>query len=232
LKPPFPAIAGLYEKPTVINNVETLACVTHIARRGADWFSAIGPEKSPGPKLYCLSGHVRKPGLYELPMGISLRELVEEHGGGAREGQKIKAVIPGGVSAPLIPESGLDVSMDYDSLAAVNTMLGSAGVIVLDDSDCVVRVAARITDFFKDESCGKCTPCRDGLDWAAKILHRVEDGQGTHEDIDQLEYLCGSIFGNTFCPLGDGAAWALEGTLKHFRDEFERHVETGGCPFH
>jgi NADH-quinone oxidoreductase subunit F len=231
LKPPFPAVKGLYNSPTVINNVETLACVPHIVQRGADWFRGIGPDKSPGPKLYCLSGQVRKPGLYELPMGISLRELVEDHAGGPRSGGRIKAVIPGGVSAPMIPESGLDVGMDFESLAAIDTMLGSAGVIVLDDTACVVRVATRFTEFFNHESCGKCTPCREGLDWAVKILRRVEGGQGKHEDLKQLEMLCGSIFGNSFCALGDGAAWALRAALEHFRDEFVRHIEDGRCPF-
>ncbi len=231
LKPPFPAVEGLYNSPTVINNVETLACLPHIVLRGVDWFRNIGPDRSPGPKLYCLSGQVRKPGLYELPMGISLRELVEDHAGGPRSG-RIKAVIPGGVSAPMIPESGLDVGMDFESLSAINTMLGSAGVIVLDETACVVRVATRITEFFNHESCGKCTPCREGLDWAVKILRRVEGGGGKHEDLDQLERLCGSIFGNSFCALGDGAAWALRATLEHFRDEYLRHIEEGRCPFH
>ena len=151
LKPPFPAVAGLYASPTVINNVETLACVPHIVVRGPDWFRGIGPDKSPGPKLYCLSGQVRKPGLYELPMGIPLRELVEDHAGGPLPGRKIKAVIPGGVSAPLIPERGLDVGMDFDSLAAAGSMLGSAGVIVIDDSTCMVKVATRIIEFFHHE---------------------------------------------------------------------------------
>ena len=231
LKPPFPAVEGLYNSPTVINNVETLACLPHIVLRGVDWFRSIGPDRSPGPKLYCLSGQVQKPGLYELPMGISLRELVEDHAGGPRSG-RIKAVIPGGVSAPMIPESGLDVGMDFESLSAINTMLGSAGVIVLDETACVVRVATRITEFFNHESCGKCTPCREGLDWAVKILRRVEGGGGKREDLDQLERLCGSIFGNSFCALGDGAAWALRATLEHFRDEYLRHIEEGRCPFH
>ena len=231
LKPPFPAVAGLYECPTVINNVETFAYLPHIVERGAAWFRDIGPERSPGPKLYCLSGQVNKPGLYELPMGISLREMVEEHAGGARSG-KVKAVIPGGVSAPMIPESGLDVGMDFDSLAAVDTMLGSAGVIVLDDTACVVRVATRIMEFFNHESCGKCTPCREGNDWAAKVLRRLEAGDGRREDLDQLEFLCGALFGNSFCALGDAAAWSLGAALKHFREEFERHIDEGKCPFH
>jgi NADH-quinone oxidoreductase subunit F len=232
LKPPFPAVAGLYECPTVINNVETLACLPHIVNRGVEWFRGIGPEQSPGPKLYCLSGHVQKPGVYELPMGISLRELVEDHAGGARPGHKIKAVIPGGVSAPMIPESGLDVTMDFESLAAIDTMLGSAGVIVLDDGDCIVRVAKNINEFFHEESCGKCTPCREGLDWTDKILHRMEAGEGKEGDLEQLDFLCGSIFGNSFCALGDGAAWALKAAITQFRDEFVQHVKEGKCSFH
>ncbi len=231
LKPPFPAVAGLYECPTIINNTETFAYLPHIVERGAEWFRGIGPEGSPGPKLYCLSGQVKKPGLYELPMGISLREMVEDHAGGTRSG-KVKAVIPGGVSAPMIPECGLDVGMDFDSLAAAGSMLGSAGVIVLDDTACVVRVATRIMEFFNLESCGKCTPCREGNDWAAKVLRRLEAGGGRREDLDQLEFLCDSIFGTSFCALGDAAAWSLGAALKHFREEFERHIDDGKCPFH
>ncbi|WP_331376533.1 NADH-quinone oxidoreductase subunit NuoF [Sinorhizobium chiapasense] len=232
LKPPFPAVAGLYASPTVINNVETLACVPHIVTRGAAWFRGIGPDKSPGPKLYCVSGQVKKPGLYELPMGIPLKELVEEHAGGPLPGRKIKAVIPGGVSAPVIPEGGLEVGMDFDSLAAVGSMLGSAGVIVVDDSTCMVKVATRIVEFFHHESCGKCTPCREGLNWAVKVLRRIEAGEGAPGDLEQLDMLCKGIFGNTFCALGDGAAMGLRAALKHFRDEFVAHIEEGRCPFH
>ncbi|MBB5576654.1 NADH-quinone oxidoreductase subunit NuoF [Rhizobium paranaense] len=232
LKPPFPAVAGLYASPTVINNVETLVCVPHIVMRGADWFRDVGPEKSPGPKLYCLSGQVRRPGLFELPMGIPLRELVEDHAGGALPERKIKAVIPGGVSAPLIPERGLDVGMDFDSLAAVGSMLGSAGVIVIDDSTCVVRVATRIIEFFHHESCGKCTPCREGLNWVVKVLRRIEAGEGAPGDLEQLKALCKGIFGNTFCALGDGAAMGLRAALEHFESEFVAHIEERRCPFH
>jgi len=231
LKPPFPAVAGLYASPTVINNVETLACVPHIVMRGPDWFRGIGPDKSPGPKLYCLSGQVRKPGLYELPMGIPLRELVEDHAGGPLPGRRIKAVIPGGVSAPVIPESGLEVAMDFDSLAAVGSMLGSAGVIVIDDSTCMVKVATRIVEFFHHESCGKCTPCREGLNWAVKVMRRIEAGEGAPGDLQQLDMLCKGIFGNTFCALGDGAAMGLRAALTHFRNEFIAHIEEQRCPF-
>ncbi len=232
LKPPFPAVAGLYASPTVINNVETLVCVPHIVARGPDWFRGIGPEKSPGPKLYCVSGQVRMPGLYELPMGIPLRELVEDHAGGPPAGRKIKAVIPGGVSAPVIPERGLDVGMDFDSLAAAGTMLGSAGVIVVDDTTCMVKVATRIIEFFHHESCGKCTPCREGLNWVVKVLRRIEAGEGAPGDMEQLDMLCKGIFGNTFCALGDGAAMGLRASLAHFREEFVAHIEERKCPFH
>ena len=232
LKPPFPAVAGLYASPTVINNVETLACVPHIVMRGPGWFRGIGPDRSPGPKLYCLSGQVRKPGLYELPMGISLQELVEEHAGGPLPGRKVKAVIPGGVSAPVIPASELEVGMDFDSLAAAGSMLGSAGVVVIDDSTCMVKLATRIIEFFHHESCGKCTPCREGLDWVVKVLRRIEAGEGETRDLEQLEMLCKGIFGNTFCALGDGAAMGLRAALKHFREEFVVHIEERRCPFH
>lgn len=228
-KPPFPALKGLYSKPTVVNNVETLACVPHIVIRGADWFSGIGPEKSPGPKLFGLSGHVKRPGIYELPMGISLRDLIEEYGGGTKSGKKVKAVIPGGVSAPMFPESGLDVDMDFDSLAAAGSMLGSGGVIVMDETTCIVRVAKRIIEFFHHESCGKCTPCREGLEWTVKVLKRLEGGMGRKGDVELLESICNNIFGKTFCPLGDGAVMALRGAMKHFRGEFEYHVEKGRC---
>lgn len=231
LKPPFPAVEGLYASPTVVNNVETFACLPHIIRRGPAWFGDIGPSKCPGPKLFCLSGQVKKPGLYELPMGTSIRELVEVHAGGPLNGTSFKAVIPGGVSAPMIPERNLDIAMDFDALAEAGSMLGSAGVIALDETACVVRVAKRITEFFAHESCGKCTPCREGVSWAAKILLRIEAGEGEIEDFEQLEFLCDSIYGKSFCALGDGAAMALRATLQHFRDEFMCHIEQRRCPF-
>ncbi|NRB19152.1 MAG: NADH-quinone oxidoreductase subunit NuoF [Rhodobacteraceae bacterium] len=220
LKPPFPAVAGLYDCPTVVNNVETLACLPHLFRRGGEWFASIGPDHSPGPKLFGLSGQLKRPGLYELPMGMALGEMLEVHGGGALTG-KFKAAIPGGVSAPMFPRSAFDVKMDFSSLAAAGSMLGSAGVIGLDETASIPVVARRITEFFSHESCGKCTPCREGLTWAAKILRRIEAGQGQVGDVDQLEMLCGGIFGNSFCALGDGAAWALGAALKHFRPEFD-----------
>ena len=229
IKPPFPAQVGLFGKPTVINNVETLACVPHIVNKGAKWFSSIGPEKSPGPKIFGVSGHVKKPGLYELPMGTPLREVIFTHAGGIRDGRKFKAAIPGGVSAPMLTEKDLDTPMDFDSMAAKGTMLGSAGVIVMDDMTCIVKVAMRTMGFFRHESCGKCTPCREGTDWTYKVLHRIENGQGKAGDVELLESLCGNIFGRTFCPLGDGAVMALRGALKNFRDEFVHHVKNKRC---
>jgi NADH-quinone oxidoreductase subunit F len=228
-KPPFPAVEGFYRGPTAVNNVETLACVPHIVKQGAEWFRSIGSEECPGPKLYCLSGHVRKPGLYELPMGIPLRQLIEEQGGGTLSGRGIKGVIPGGVSAPVLIESALDVAMDFDSLAEVGSMLGSAGVIVMQEGTCMVKVAHRIIHFFSHESCGKCTPCRDGLVWVEQLLRRIEAGNGKPGDIEELDRLCGNIAGNTFCLLGDGAIMALRGLLNNYRQEFEYHIARGYC---
>lgn len=229
IKPPFPAQVGLFGKPTVINNVETLACVPHIIYKGAKWFASIGPEKSPGPKIFGVSGHVKKPGLYELPMGTTAREVIYTHAGGIRDNRKLKAFIPGGVSAPMLIEKDLDTPMDFDSLAAKGTMLGSAAVMVMDDTTCIVKVAMRTMEFFRHESCGKCTPCREGTDWTYKALRRIESGQGKNGDIELLDRLCGNIFGRTFCPLGDGAVMALRGALKNFRDEFEFHVKNKRC---
>ena len=229
IKPPFPAIAGLYGKPTVINNVETLSCVPAIIDKGAEWFAAIGPEKSPGTKIYGVSGHVKKPGLYELPMGTPLREIIFDHAGGMKDDKKFKAVIPGGASAPMLLEADLDTPMDFDSLAAKKTMLGSGAVIVMDETTCIVKVAFILNRFFSHESCGKCTPCREGLTWTAQILKRLENGQGRPGDVDLLDRMCGNIFGRTFCPLGDGAVMSLRGALNAFREEFIYHEEHGKC---
>ncbi len=228
-KPPFPALAGLYSKPTVINNVETLSCIPAIVERGAKWFSSIGPEKSPGPKIFCVSGHVKRPGLYELPMGTTLREIIFNHAGGMLTERPLKAVIPGGVSAPMLTEKDLDTPMDFDSLSAKGTMLGSGAVVVMDSSACMVKTAYIINRFFSHESCGKCTPCRDGTPWLTNILRRLEHGEGKPGDVELLEGLCSNIFGRTFCPLGDGAVMALRGALKNFRNEFEYHAKTGRC---
>lgn len=230
-KPPFPALAGLYGKPTVINNVETLSCIPAIIEKGAEWFKKLGPEKSPGPKIYCVSGHVKKPGLYELPMGTTARELIYGHCGGMlHETRPLKAFIPGGVSAPMLTPQDIDTPLDFDSLAAKGSMLGSGAVIVMDNSTCMVKMAYIINRFFSHESCGKCTPCRDGTPWLTKVLRRLEHGEGRPGDVELLESLCTNIFGRTFCPLGDGAVMALRGALKHFRQEFQYHVDHKMCP--
>ncbi len=228
-KPPFPALSGLYSKPTVINNVETLACIPAIIEKGPKWFSSMGPEKSPGPKIFCVSGHVKKPGLYELPMGTTVRDLIFNHCGGMLTNRELKAVIPGGVSAPLLTTRDLDTPLDFDSLAAKGSMLGSGAVIVMDESTCMVKTALIINRFFSHESCGKCTPCRDGTPWLTNILKRIEGGQGRQGDVELLESLCTNIFGRTFCPLGDGAVMALRGALKNFRDEFQYHIDHKKC---
>ncbi|HAO93385.1 MAG: NADH oxidoreductase (quinone) subunit F [Deltaproteobacteria bacterium GWB2_55_19] len=228
-KPPFPALAGLYGKPTVINNVETLACIPAIIEKGPEWFSKIGTEKSPGPKVFCVSGHVKKPGLYELPMGTTVRDLIFNHCGGMLTGRPLKAVIPGGVSAPLLTARELDTPLDFDSLAAKGSMLGSGAVIVMDESACMVKSAYIINRFFSHESCGKCTPCRDGTPWLTRVLKRIEHGEGNPGDIELLESLCTNIFGRTFCPLGDGAVMALRGHLKNFREEFQFHIDHKRC---
>ncbi len=228
-KPPFPALAGLYAKPTVINNVETLSCIPAIVSKGADWFKGIGPEKSPGTKLFCVSGHVEKPGTVELPMGTPLREIIYDHCGGIKGGKKIKAIVPGGVSAPILMPSYLDIAMDFDTLAAKKTMLGSGAIVVMDETTCMVKVAYIVNRFFSHESCGKCTPCREGTAWLTQVLKRIEYGKGKKSDIKLLDEVCDNIFGNTFCPLGDGAVMALRGFLHNFRDEFEYHIERKEC---
>ncbi len=229
IKPPFPALKGLYKKPTVINNVETLSCIPAIVTKGPKWFASIGPKKSPGPKLFCISGHINKPGVYELPMGTTIRELIYEHAGGIKDDRRFKAVIPGGVTAPMLIENDLDTPMDFDSLAAKGSMLGSGAVIVMDDTTCMVKVAYIINKFFSHESCGKCTPCREGTSWMTKVLHRIEYGEGRKDDLELLDSLCTNIFGRTFCPLGDGAVMALRGVVKNFRDEFEYHLNSKEC---
>lgn len=229
-KPPFPAVAGVWQSPTIVNNVETLACVPSIIENGAAWFKSIGPEKSPGPKLYCLSGHVKNPGTYELPMGFNLKELIYEHGGGMQNGHGLKAVIPGGSSVPVLTADEIDVAMDFDSLAGIGSMLGSAGVIVMDESTCMVDALLNIAHFYRHESCGQCTPCREGTNWAERILRKIEHGEADMKDIDLLEEIAGHINFRTICPLGDAAAMPIASFLKKFRPEFEAHVKQKKCP--
>jgi len=231
VRPPFPAVSGLYGKPTVINNVETLACVPAIIDKGAKWFKAIGPEKSPGPKIFGVSGHVEKPGLYELPMNVTMRELIYDHCGGMKNGKKFKAVIPGGVSAALLTEKDLDTELSFEDLAAKNTMLGAGSVIVMDEDTCMVEAAHVINRFFSHESCGKCTPCREGTYWLQRVLDRIVDGQGRKDDIDLLDKVCNQIFGTTLCPLGDSAVAALRGAMHNFREDFEYHITHKKCKY-
>jgi NADH-quinone oxidoreductase subunit F len=228
-RPPFPALSGLYYQPTVINSVETLACVPSILEKGSQWFAAIGPAKSPGPKLFAVSGHVKNPGVYELPMGLTIRELIFTHCGGMRGDKAVKAVIPGGASAPMLSAADLDTPLDFESLAQKGSMLGSAGVVVMEQGTCMVKTAYVINRFFSHESCGKCTPCRDGTPWMTQILKRIEDGKGREGDVELLESLCQGIFGNCFCALGDAAVMALRGALKYFKQEFYDHIAKGRC---
>lgn len=231
VKPPFPVVAGYMGKPTVVNNVETFACATMIMEIGAEGFLSIGPKDSPGPKLFSVSGKVEKPGVYEVPMGTTLRELIYEHCGGILGGKKIKGVIPGGVSTPIVDESGLDCPLDFISMHDCGSMLGSGAVIVFDEDDCMVRASARTAMFFEHESCGKCTPCREGTGWLRAILYRIEQGQGNERDLDLISQISDNIQGNCFCALGDGAAMAASTFLDKYRGEFEAHVTKGRCPF-
>jgi len=229
LKPPYPAQVGLYGQPTLVHNVETLANVPHIVLRGAKWYTSIGTEESTGPKLFCISGHVKRRGNYELPMGTPLREIIFEHAGGMRNGKQLKAVIPGGASTPLLTPEHLDVTMDFESLAKVGSMLGTGAIIVLDEDTCIVDVARRLTKFFAHESCGRCTPCRAGVPHLLNILERIEDGQGQEGDIDLLPSLCEGIAGHTFCPMGDAAVNPTLSSIRHFREEYEYHIKHKRC---
>jgi NADH-quinone oxidoreductase subunit F len=230
VKPPFPATYGVFGSPTIVNNVETLACVPHIVARGADWFKSIGPEKGPGPKLYCVSGHVWKPGVYELAMGTSLREIIYTHCGGVPGGRKLKAVIPGGSSVPVLTADEIDVAMDFDSVAKAGSLLGSAGIIVMDDSTCMVRALEVIARFYHHESCGQCTPCREGTGWLHKVLRHLEEGTGRDEDLQMLLDISNNMMGNTVCVLADAAAMPTISFVNKFKDEFVEHVKLGRCP--
>lgn len=230
LKPPFPAQAGLYGCPTTINNVETLVCPVLIIERGAPWFASIGTdERNTGPKLYAISGHVKKPGVYELPIGYPLMDMIENVCGGMlRPGKKLKAVIPGGSSVPVLrAEECADLPMDFDSLAKRGSMLGSAAVIVMDETTDMVRVMERIAHFYSHESCGQCTPCREGTGWLEKILHRIRTGGGSMDDLATLESVAGHMMGTTICPLADAAAMPCLSFVKKFRDEFEHYIKHG-----
>jgi NADH-quinone oxidoreductase subunit F len=229
IKPPFPVNVGAFAKPTVVNNVETLSNLPYILEIGGEAYSKIGSPDCPGPKIYCVSGHVERPGVYELPMGTSLRDIIYVHGGGIRGGKKLKAVIPGGISTPVLPPDKIDCPMDFVSMPKHGSMLGSGAVIVMDETACLVRVCYRALKFFEHESCGKCTPCREGTGWLRKVLGRIENGEGVEGDIDLLLTISTNILGKTFCPLGDGAASVVQNFLKYFRSEFEDHIRAKAC---
>jgi NADH-quinone oxidoreductase subunit F len=230
LRPPFPAVEGLYGKPTVINNVETLSAVPHILGRGADWFAGIGPEKSTGTKIFCVSGKVARPGNYEAPMGTPARVVIDELAGGVPGGKRLKAWTPGGSSTPFLTADHLDTPLDFESIAAAGSLLGTGAVIVLDETDCVVDAALRFTQFYAHESCGKCTPCREGTWWLTKVLYRMENGGGRNEDVDVMVDVGDNMLFKNFCALGDGAVSPIHSSIKYFRDEYEEHVKAGGCP--
>jgi NADH-quinone oxidoreductase subunit F len=230
LRPPFPAVEGLYACPTVINNVESIASVPAIIDRGVEWFRGFGSEKSPGFTLYSLSGHVARPGQYEAPLGVTLRELLDL-AGGVREGHELKFWTPGGSSTPLLTAEHLDAPLDYEGMTDAGSMLGTKALQIFDDTTCVVRAVLRWTEFYAHESCGKCTPCREGTYWMVQILERLENGNADASDIDTLLDACDNILGRSFCALGDGATSPITSSVMYFRDEYVRHWENGGCPF-
>jgi NADH-quinone oxidoreductase subunit F len=230
IKPPFPAVYGLFGSPTIVQNVETLACVPSIIKNGPAWFKAIGPETGPGPKIYCVSGHVEKPGLYELPMGMPLRTVIYDYAGGIRGGKKLKAVMPAGSSFPVLTPDEIDVNMDFDSMRKINAFLGTAGIIVMDEDTCMVRALEIIDRFYHHESCGQCSPCREGTGWLHKLLVRLEEGSGRVEDIDLMNKISDNMTGNTVCVLADAAAMPTQSFISKFRDEFVAHVTLGRCP--
>ncbi|HTP86779.1 MAG TPA: NADH-quinone oxidoreductase subunit NuoF [Bryobacteraceae bacterium] len=231
LKPPFPAVVGAWQCPTVLNNVETYCAIPAIIRDGGAAFASLGPPKNGGTRLFCLSGHVNKPGVYELPMGFNLLRMIDEVGGGMRNGKKLKAVIPGGSSCPVLRADECDLAMDYDTVAKAKSMLGSGGVIVMDEDTCMVKAMLRIMRFYAHESCGWCIPCREGTTWLRKILVRFHEGGGRSSDIDLMYDVAKNMFGRTFCALGDAAAMPMMSFVEKFRDEFEAHAGGKPCPY-
>lgn len=230
VKPPFPAIVGAFGAPTVINNVETLCNVPHILQRGAEWFASIGTdERNTGPKLYCVSGHVERPGVYEAPIGLTLDALLER-AGGVLGGKALKAFIPGGASASILPAEKSHIPMDFDSLAKAGSMLGSAAVVVMDESTCLVRAVYRLAKFFAHESCGQCTPCREGTNWSQMVLGRIENGKGRPEDADLLLRMTSNMSGTALCALADACVGPVRSLAQNFRPEVEEHIVAGKCP--
>ena len=230
-RPPFPAVVGVFGCPTIINNVETIACVPLVIRHGADEFQKMGLPKDGGPKLYCLSGHLKKPGLYEGPTGTNLKTLLYDFAGGTLDDKPIKGVIPGGSSTPVLTADEIDVDMDFDSVAAAGSMLGSGATMVFTEGTCPVAVLVRISEFYAHESCGQCTPCRSGTGWLARIVDAIENGHGRPGDCDLLLDAANQIMGNTICALGDAAAMPVQSFVTKFRDEFEQHITEGRCPY-
>ncbi|HLG43244.1 MAG TPA: NADH-quinone oxidoreductase subunit NuoF [Planctomycetota bacterium] len=230
IKPPFPAVEGLFRCPTIVNNVETLMMVPHIVKNGAAWLKQWGTEKSPGLKVFGVSGHVKRPGLYELPLGIPVRELIFEHAGGIRDGHTFKGVIPGGASSGVLTEKELDTKLDFDTLGAMGMILGTAGAIVMDETVCMVDALWNLLRFFHHESCGQCTPCREGTGWLDKMVARIERGEGRKEYIDMMLEVAQIVRPVMFCALADAAAIPTKQFITRFRPEFERHIEAKGCP--
>jgi NADH-quinone oxidoreductase subunit F len=230
-KPPFPAISGLYASPTLINNVETLATVPKILELGGARYARLGVENSAGTRLFSLSGNVVRGGNYELELGTTLRELVYDVGGGIPDGRELKAIIPGGSSVPVLTADEVDTPLDFDAMAEAGTMLGSGGVIVIDDRCCMVQLGLRVAQFYMHESCGKCTPCREGTRWMVQLLRRIEEGEASQGELDVLLNACDRILGNCLCPLGDAAAMPVASYVAKFREEYQRHIDEGGCPF-
>ena len=230
LKPPFPAVEGLYRKPTVINNVETLFNVPFIIAEGVDWYRQWGTERSPGTKLFCVSGHVERPGTYELPLATPMRELISNVCGGPKDGIPLKAIIPGGSSTPMmVADVALSTNLDYESVFEAGSMLGSGGVVAINEQTCIVQLAERLAAFYRHESCGKCIPCREGTDWMYKILQRIERGHGRAKDLDLLLDICDNIAGKSFCPLGDAAVGPVQSSIQRFRAEYEFHIQEKRC---
>jgi NADH-quinone oxidoreductase subunit F len=228
-KPPYPASIGLFGLPTLVQNIETLACIPHIILRGPEWFASIGTEESKGPKIFSVSGHVRRPGNYELPLGTPLRELIYEHAGGIPGGKRLKAVIPGGASTPILPAERVDVPLAFETLAQAGSALGTGGVIVMDETTCMVEAVRRLSKFFAHESCGRCPPCRIGSRRMYEVLERLEEGRGSPGDIELLLTLAEGIDGQTFCPLGSALVNPVRSAITHFRQEFEHHLTNRSC---
>ncbi|MBI4545531.1 MAG: NADH-quinone oxidoreductase subunit NuoF [Gemmatimonadetes bacterium] len=229
IKPPYPAVSGVFGKPTTVNNVETLCAVPHIITKGAAWYRSLGTEKSPGTKLYNVSGHVVRRGNFEFPLGFNLKELIFDVCGGIAAGRSLKAVIPGGSSVPILAADEIDIPMDYEAVLEAGSMLGTASVIVMDESTCMVKQVRRIVEFYAHESCGQCTPCREGTVWLGRILRRIEEGRGTEEDLDTLLELCRNVTGTTICVLSDSAAAPVASSIQKFRDEYLAHIRQGVC---